>query len=112
MAFPFIAAIGGIVKGAGAVIKKVKVNGAAKVEKYNASIVAGESPAAKKGFLGMFTGKKKIQKAQAGAADVMAEQRAEDAKKTGEGVLTFLPWLLGGLAFLGLGFLIFGGKRK
>lgn len=111
MAFPLIAAIGGLVKGAGSLIKKIKVNGDKKVAAYNTAIMNGESPQAKKGFLGMFTGKKKIQKAQAQAFEQMKAAEQEKQQQVGEGAMNVLPWVAGVLAFLGLLFVMGGRKR-
>jgi hypothetical protein len=114
MPFPLIAAIGGIVKGAAAVIKKVKVNGAKKVASYNASIVAGDNPQAKKGFLGLFTGKKKIVKAQAAAfaeqVKAAGEKAQQDEGESNTGLI--VGCVLGFIAICGLIWAFVKGGRK
>jgi hypothetical protein len=104
----FSTVIGGVVKGVGAVFKGVKSNKdlrSAFAGYQNTGVAGYQVQTPRKGFLGMFTGKKIIAKQQ---AEVIQSQQQIDQVKamklanTSATLKTFAPYAIGLLGLIGI----------
>jgi predicted nucleotide-binding protein (sugar kinase/HSP70/actin superfamily) len=102
--FPLIPAIAGIAKGVGSLLKNNKDVKNAYASYQNTGVATSMQPS--KGFLGLFTGKKKVEKYN----EFVAAAEKEKAANTGSTVMQWWPVvvIIAGITFI---IWVFGRKR-